>query len=702
MATLGTSGSTLHALKSGDSFIAFDVHGDIHGETDGLFRNDTRVLSRLQLRLGDTEPSLLSSAIGQDSVFFTAHLTNRPLPMLGDASPAKSVIHLERTRFLWDERMYERIACVNYADTDVQLPLQLEFDADFRDMFEVRGVPRSVRGQKRPTRLAGNAVVLSYEGLDRQVRTTAIAFSETPWQLTIGSAFFLLDLPRRERRELYLEIGDHPSQPTRARFREAAAQARWTMRALRRSGARLNSNARSFNAWLERSRADIALLVSRLPTGLYPYAGIPWFSAPFGRDAIFTALQMLWLDPSLACGVLQFLARHQAQETSAFRDSAPGKIMHESRKGEMSSLGEVPFGRYYGGVDTTPLFVMLASAYHERTGDNALVDVLWPALVAAIQWIECRCDADADGLLTYARGQESGLANQGWKDSEDSIFDQDGAMARGPIALVEVQGYAFAALRAMAALAARRNEPDAAMRWSVRADALRATIEQRFWDETLDYYGIARTGDGRLCRVRASNVGHLLYVGLPERRRASRVITQLSSAAFDGGWGIRTLASDQPRYNPMSYHNGSVWPHDVALCAAGMARYGARDEAVRLLTEIFEAAAHFGMRLPELYCGFQRIAGEPPTAYPVACLPQAWSAGSVFMMLQACLGLSVDGEQGKLVIDHPLLPSGIDRLALERVDVGGTSVDLFFERVDDRVVAARTRGARDVRIDVHL
>ena len=432
MASPTSPDSTLHALKSGDSFIAFDVHGDIHGETDGLFRNDTRVLSRLHLRLGDTEPSLLSAAIGQDSVFFTAHLTNRPLPLLGDSGPSKGVIHLERTRFLWNERLYERITCENYADADVQLPLQFEFDADFRDVFEVRGFQRSKRGQKRPTKLVNNAAILSYKGLDQHVRTTAIAFSEPPQQMTAESADFVLTLPRRGRCELYLEIGDQPAQPTRTRFRSAAAQARWTMRARRRSGARLHSTSRLFNAWLERSRADIALLVSDLPTGLYPYAGIPWFSTPFGRDAIFTALQTLWLDPSLACGVLKFLARHQAQESSTFRDSAPGKIMHESRKGEMAILGEVPFSCYYGGVDTTPLFVMLAAAYHERTGDYAFIDTLWPSLIAAIRWIESRCDTDADGLLTYARGQDSGLANQGWKDSEDSIFDQNGTAARGP------------------------------------------------------------------------------------------------------------------------------------------------------------------------------------------------------------------------------------------------------------------------------
>ena len=695
------AGAARHALKDGDTFLVCAPGGDLEGEADGLYRDGTRVLSTLRLGLDGAGLSLLSCAVSQDNVYFTAHLVNRPLEPLGGPAPA-GVIHLERTRFLWRERLYERIACTNYGDEPVTLPLRLAFGADFRDMFEVRGARRAERGRSSAPELADASVALRYEGLDGLQRSTVLAFSETPAALSGDEARFALALPARSRRELYLEAGAAAAaRPGRARFRAAAAQARRAMRRRRRAGARLRSSGRLFNAWLERSRADIALLVSELPTGPYPYAGIPWFSTPFGRDAIVTALQTLWLEPSLARGVLAFLAQHQAHETSAFRDSTPGKIMHETRKGEMAALSELPFGMYYGGVDTTPLFVMLAGAYAERTADAAFLDELWPSLLAAASWIERRCAEDPAGWLSYARGQAGGLANQGWKDSEDSVFHADGRPPAGPIALVEVQGYAYAAFQTMAMLAGRRGDAATATGWRERARRLRTAVEREFWDESLGFYVLARDGRGAPCRVRASNAGHLLYAGLPSPERARKVAQMLDSRAFDGGWGIRTLAGDQPRFNPMSYHNGSVWPHDVALCAAGMARYGARDGTVRLLAELFEAATHFGMRLPELFCGFLRQPGEPPIAYPVACLPQAWSAGAVFMLLQACLGLRVDAWRGEVTIDRPQLPMGVDRLQVGGLDVGGRTVGLVFERVGGRVLVDRS-GDGGVRVVARL
>ena len=691
-----------YSLKEGDSFLVCDAQGDIHGDGDGLFQEGTRTLSRLRLCLDGDQPTLLSAAIAQDKVVFNVHLTNRPLPPIGGNPAAQGVIHIERSRFLWCGRLYERIDCINYAENEVVLPLLIQFGADFRDMFEVRGMQRARRGEYLPAELSADSATLRYLGLDETLRSTVISFSLPPSSLTDERARFDVRLLPHQGFELYLEVGMEPSRPGRERYRAAAIRARGSMRARRRSGGRLRGGGLLFDAWLERSRTDIALLASELPSGRYPYAGIPWFSTPFGRDAIITALQTLWIDPGLARGVLAFLAERQAQETSAFRDSAPGKIMHESRKGEMAALGEIPFGLYYGGVDTTPLFVMLAGRYFRRTGDLVLLERLWPALRQAMEWIERSCDADADGLLAYARGEASGLSNQGWKDSDDSVFHEDGSMPIGPIALVEVQGYVFSALEAMASLAAARGEEEAAIRWRMRAERMRETVEARFWDEALDFYALARDGQGRMCRIRASNPGHLLYVGLPQLSRAQRVIAQLCSPPFDNGWGVRTLASDQPRFNPMSYHNGSVWPHDVALCAAGMAHYGARRQSMHLLGEVFEAATHFGMRLPELFCGFPRVSGEPPIAYPVACLPQAWSAGSVFMLLQACLGLQVDAARSEVIIDHPQLPFGVDRLRVERVDVAGARVDLMFERVGDRVLAAHAGGSAEVRVTVRL
>lgn len=695
---------TLYVLKDGDSFLVADAFGDVQGTDDGLFRNDTRVLSRLQLRLAGQPASLLSAAVSQDNVYFTAHLSNRPLPPLGHDSTPQGVIHIERKRFLWQGRLYERLSLVNYSDQPTPIPLSLEFAADFCDMFEVRGQTRAQRGEHHPSELGERHVTLRYAGLDDQLRCSALSFSLTPTRLTDCQADFRVDLDAGERWTLYLELGSEPAEPGKARFRQAAGQARRGMRQRQQRGARLQSSGRLFQAWLDKSRADVALLTTELPTGPYPYAGIPWFSTPFGRDAIFTALQTLWLDPGLARGVLAYLASHQASETSSFRDAEPGKIMHETRKGEMSAVNELPFGRYYGGVDTTPLFVVLAGAYARRSGDRQFIESIWPALRSAIGWVEQNAANHGEGFLAYARGEASGLLNQGWKDSHDSVFHADGRTPDGPIALVEVQGYAFRAYLTMAELAGWHGDADSATHWRQQAERLRAAVERQFWLDDQQFYALAIDGAGEPCRIRTSNAGHLLYCGLPEAVRGRALAQQLLAGAFNSGWGIRTLAPEAARFNPMSYHNGSIWPHDVALCAAGLAQYGERDGVVRLLSGLFEAATHFGMRLPELFCGFSRSPGEPPTAYPVACLPQAWAAGSVFMLLQACLGLEVDGRRHRIQIRQPRLPAGIDRLQLRRLAVGEQLIDLTFQRLDRRVVAfiEAQHGPQPVSVDICL
>ena len=683
----------LYALKDGDTFLVADAYGDVTGVADGLFHNDTRLLSTFALRIGSERASLLSAAISRDSVFFTAHLTNKPLPLLGGRAVPQGVIHIERDRFLWRDRMYERICCRNFSQRETVLPLKLRFHADFRDMFEVRGVVRATRGRLQPVDVRADRLSFSYCGLDGVERRTVVSFSLTPDHIGPDLAAFSLLLPAEASAELYVEVAPvaEDEKPNKGRFRHAAACARRSMRKRMRRGVRLRTSGRLFNEWIEKSRADLALLTTELPTGPYPYAGIPWFSTAFGRDAIITAMQMLWIDPAIASGVLRYLAKNQAEETSAFQDAQPGKIMHETRKGEMTSLRELPFGQYYGGVDTTPLFVMLAAAYAERIGAMDLVDELWGPLCAAIGWIEVNIGEDPRGYLTYRPNPANGLVNQGWKDSDDSIFHADGRLATGPVALIEVQGYAFSALSSMAGLADKRGEKENARRWRNQASGLRKRVEAAFWMDEQNFYGIALDGSGELCRVRSSNAGHALFAGIPTPERAARTTRQLLTSNFDTGWGIRTVGVGQARFNPMSYHNGSIWPHDTAICAAGMARYGERDGLVRLTNEMFEAAVQFGMRLPELFCGFTRAPSEPPIAYPVACVPQAWAAGSIFMLLQALLGLRIDGWKREIHVDRPRLPIGIDRLEIHALAIADEQVDLVFERLGDRVVASPLR-----------
>ena len=692
-----------YALKHEYTFLVADSLGDVRGGADGLFRDDTRVLSLFRLTVGDAPPALLGSGVSSDNVFFRANVTNRPLPQLGDHAAPEGVIHIERARLLWKARLYERLTLTNYGERAVPASLSFAFAADFADIFEVRGHARARRGRMLQPDIGRAHVRFRYEGLDDVERASAIAFSRVPNVIDERHAEFDLILQRHARQVLYLEIGAELAEPGQSRYREAGARARIAMRCKRRRGATLRTSGRLFNLWIDKSRADLALLETEMPTGPYPFAGIPWFSTPFGRDAIVTVLQTLWLDPGLARGVLSFLARNQAKEASKFDDSAPGKILHEMRNGEMAALREVPFARYYGGVDTTPLFVMLAGAYARRTADRAFIDELWPHLCAAMDWIEGPGDSNGDGFLDYARGADTGLANQGWKDSVDSIFHADGRLAQGPIALVEVQGYVYAARRAMAELASHRGDEALARKWRESADQLRAAVEARFWMPEAGFYAIALDGAGELCRVRASNAGHLLYTGLPSAERARQVSAHLLSSALDNGWGVRTLCDRAARFNPMSYHNGSVWPHDTGICAAGIAGYGDRGGVRHVIDELFAAAHHFGMRLPELFCGFARAAGEPPVGYPVACLPQAWSSGAIFMMLQAGLGLSIDAWRGEICIERPELPSEVDRLLVHDLVVAGQPVDLLFQRVGERVTASLARSIPDsVRVTVRV
>ena len=444
------------------------------------------------------------------------------------------------------------------------------------------------------------------------------------------------------------------------------------------------------DAWIDRASADVQMLTTELPTGPYPYAGLPWFNTPFGRDGIITALECLWMRPGLARGVLAYLASTQATESIADQDAEPGKILHETRSGEMAALGEMPFGRYYGSVDATPLFILLAGAYYERTADREFVKTLWPHIDAALSWIDRFGDRDGDGFVEYHRRASDGLLHQGWKDSDDALFHADGSPAEGPIALCEVQAYVFAARRAAASLASALGYMDRAAELIRQAEALRSKFEAAFWCDDLSTYVIALDGEKRPCRIRTSNAGHCLFGDIANPARAMRVAQTLFSPESFSDWGIRTVAVSVPRYNPMGYHNGSVWPHDSAMIALGLARYGFEDKALRLLSGLFEASMHFDMhRMPELFCGFQRQPDEGPVLYPVACSPQAWSAASVFMLIQACLGLEINALDSQICFTRPQLPPFLGELRIHNLQVAGATVNLLVARQE-----------RDVSVDV--
>ena len=687
-------GEPLYVLKHDDLFAVFNAWGDFHGllhhvgpsmGADGLFQDDTRILSRLTLRIGGTLPQLLGGSVGRDNVVFSAHLTNPALQDRAGNMIAPSQIAIHRRRLLWHRKLYETLKVQSFSHERIFADLRLEVDADFRDVFEIRGVARVRRGEILPPHAEGNELTLAYQGLDGHIRRTTVAFS-VPVEIKGQRIVIPIELHPGEARHLIMTIssqGDATKPDRDAFLRALKGSKRMARRAIREVRPILTSNA-SFEAWLQRAAADLSVLVSELDTGPYPYAGIPWFSAPFGRDAVITALQVLWVDPSLARGVLAYLSALQAAERSAFHDSEPGKIMHELRKGEMAALREVPFGRYYGGVDTTPLFVMLAGAYLQRTNDVTFAERVWPSVKAALDWMDHFGDIDGDGFIEYRRGAEGGLANQGWKDSRDSVFHDNGELAQGAIAILEVQAYAVAAKRAAAQIAAAIGKTELVERLELEADTLRGRIDEQFWCEKISTYALALDGAKQACRVRTSNPGHVLYCGVAPQDKAERVARCLMGADLFSGWGVRTVAVGESRYNPMSYHNGTVWPHDCSIVAAGLGRYGMKEQASRILTGLFDLACRLPeFRVPELLCGFPRRAEEGPVCFPSACTPQAWASGAVFLMLQACLGLEIDAAQKLIWVTKPHLPTWLDHVLVKDLSVAGGRASLHFRRSGD-------------------
>ena len=692
-------------LKYGDTFAVFNRYGDIeHLGTShfGLFHAETRYLSRLTLRLNQKQPLLLSSTVREDNAFLSVDLTNVDTNLNGNGELPRGTVHLFRLQFLREAACYLYLRLLNYGLERVPVSLQLEFAADFADIFEVRGTPRERKGQRFPDSASGNGVALSYRGLDNVLRRTCLEFSARPAALSSESALFDFILEPKEERCVSCTIScQRDSAPRNVQVYSAAF--RTLEHDFSHTGLdefELSTSSDSFNAWINRSAADLRMLIDGNPEGSYPYAGVPWFNTVFGRDGIITAFETLWMTPRIAEGVLKYLAETQATEEDPERDAEPGKIIHEARRGEMSVLKEVPFGRYYGSVDSTPLFVMLAGGYFRRTNNLSFLKEIWPNLKRALEWIDTYGDRDHDGFVEYEQRSSRGLIQQGWKDSHDSVFHSDGSMAQPPIALCEVQAYVYAAKRSAALIARAFQETEFAERLEAQAEALRDKFDHAFWCDEIGMYALALDGRKQQCRVRSSNAGHSLFCRIAKPERAASLIPSLMSEEMFSGWGIRTIGAGETRYNPMSYHNGSVWPHDNALIGLGFSQYHFHEHVSRILGAFLDVSRDVELnRLPELFCGFhQRPGDHGPTLYPVACAPQAWAAGAVFLLLRACLGLSVRGTQRQIAFDKPVLPKSLNELSIRNLRVADASVDLLVHRRDYGVVVEATRKSGEIEI----
>jgi glycogen debranching enzyme len=724
---------SVQVLKHGNLFLLTDIFGDIHSDSRGLglYRDDMRLLSCSVLRVIGARPVMLQ---GSTSANYRGviQLTNPTIDRNPNDKmrPGQGLIGkklgITRERLLNGDALLERVRIVNFAEHDEVVDVLLELADDSADIFEVRGYPRE-RGTLMPIAATESRVTFRYDGVDERRRRTHIAFSEDGtletvvpgeppdlggtlryrwvWPLAAGASHELswtvwgsqTAVPESDPKDAGTLF---PEAPRVSVDEGAAAYHAWT-----RGTTAVATDHELFNMTIGRSIADLRLLVNDGPADDQRYiaAGVPWFTTLFGRDAIIVALQTLAFRPQIAIETLDVLASLQATEVDDWRDAEPGKILHELRQGETARSGELPHSPYYGSVDSTPLWLILLGSAYEWTGDRALVDRLWPNALAALHWIDEWGDRDGDGLIEYERRSPRGLLNQGWKDSGDAIRDRHGRESRAPIALAEVQGYVFDAKTKMSALARMRGENDLADRLAREAEALRARFEDLFWVEDQRFYAMALDAEKHQADAIGSNAGQCLWSGIVSPERARDVADRLLSPALYSGWGIRTYAQGQLGYNPFGYHTGTVWPHDNSLAAAGLKRYGFQEEANRLVSNVFEAAQHFGeFRLPELFCGFDRETAPMPVPYPVACSPQAWSAGASFLFLQTMLGLRAHAGSRELELIRPNIPDWLGKVTVTNLRIGDASVDLLFHRWRGTTSAEVLRKVGDVSVTIRL
>ncbi|WP_405175658.1 amylo-alpha-1,6-glucosidase [Paenibacillus sp. FSL H8-0261] len=674
-------------IKENDLFLMTDKSGDIPDNDQsglGLYTRDTRFLSRMEIRINNQRPILLSSAADENYIS-TIRLTNPHMEEDGKLILWRESVEIERTRFIYEGALYETFKLTSYYPKAIQFDFSVLLDADFTDMFVIRGFQHGKLGSKTGERSASGERVISYLGADELLRETKVKWDTQESRISeTGEVHFDVELKHQESVEIAFFIapmidGNEPLQhePKEAMNKLRASYASWNA-----SSTSISSDMPLFNKLYHRGVQDLRVLLTDLGYGQFPVAGLPWYSVPFGRDSLIAALQMLSLNPQIAKGTLLTMAAYQGQKEDEWRDEQPGKVMHEIRYGELAATNQVPFTPYYGTIDATPLFLLLTAEYYHWTGDLDFVSSLMPHLNAALNWIKEYGDYDKDSFVEYYQKSSKGIANQGWKDSADSVIHSNGDYAEAPIALVEVQGYVYQALTRLAPIFKSLGHEEQAEVMEKDAAQLRTRFEEDFWMDDEQFYAIALDKDKKRVDSVTSNAGHILMSGIASPERAKAVAARLVAPDLFGGYGIRTMSTAATGYNPMSYHDGSVWPHDNSLCLLGLSQSGFTEEAITVMQGLLNAADQFEYyRLPELYCGYGDQLGAP-VPYPVACSPQAWAAGTPLTFVQALLGLQPNALTRQITI-KPALLNGMNDLKVEQLQIGNGTLSLRVSRVDN-------------------
>jgi glycogen debranching enzyme len=671
-------------LKDNNVFLLTDIDGDIpenHPYGLGFYKKDTRFLSRLETRINEENLICLASEAKQTTKA-TIRLTNQHMERNGEILLWRESVEVKRERFIYQDVWYEQFTLKNYYPKPIEFEFSVSVDADYKDMFIIRGFQNGNAGKITDRNASADGYVIAYEGTDDFKRRTVFKW-DTPCSRVseTGEFIFKFRLKHQESQSVTLAVCPEidNEQLTIMKPEEALAALQAQHQNWVEGAARVETDHRQLQRLVDQGLGDIKMLLTDIGYGEFPVAGLPWFGVPFGRDSLIAALQMLPMKPEIAKGTLLTMAAYQGKEKNPWRDEQPGKIMHELRFGELANTNQVPFTPYYGSIDSTPLFLVLLVEYCQWTGDLELFKSLEENVEAALNWIEHFGDLDGDGFVEYHQESSKGIANQGWKDSGDSVVHRNGDYAKTPIALSEVQGYVYQAKKGIASIYEQIGFQQKSKVLKKQADELKVAFEKAFWMENHSYYAIALDKDKKQVGTITSNPGHLLLSGILDSDKAKIVTEQLTSPKMFSGYGIRTMGEGEAGYNPMSYHDGSIWPHDNSLIFLGMSRNGHNEEAAQIIEGIIDASKGFEYdRLPELFCGFEKELGYP-VRYPVACSPQAWAAGTPFLMVQSLLGLKVDSLQKRIYI-QPYFLEGMRLLNYERAAIGEGIISFSINR----------------------